>query len=438
MSSQNNDKPEGFKTTELGLLPEDWDVASLGNVLIEVDTRATEFHDQDKAMLPVLSLTKNHGLMLQSERFGKRIALEDISDYKVVRKGEIVYNPYVIWEGAIHILNRFDYGLVSPVYPVFKANPQHAVSYFLDPLLRTPLAMSAYNRFAAGAVNRRRSIRKTDFKAIRIPLPPLPEQKSIAYVLSTIQKAIEAQDKILAAAREMKKSLMHYLFTYGPVPVAEAEQVLLKETEIGLVPEHWEVMKLGDIIEKPEYGYTATASSENVGPKFLRITDIQNGRVAWTSVPYCQCSPTKVEKYKLLSGDVLFARIGATTGKTFLVEECPSSIFASYLIRVRCKSSLLPAYLSQFTNTQNYWNQINASKGGRLKQGINIPVLKSLLIPFPSLVEQLEIALMLSAVDKKIGAEENRKATFQSLFQTMLHHLMIGKVRVNNMEAKVS
>lgn len=248
MSSNNNDVPEGFKMTELGPLPEKWDVTSLGDVFKEVDLRAAKFQGQNADKLPVLSLTKNYGLMLQSERFGKRIALEDISDYKVVKHGEIVYNPYVIWEGAIHILDRFDYGLVSPVYPVLKTNLERAVPYFLDQLLRTPLAVSAYNRFAAGAVNRRRSIRKTDFMAIRIPLPPLPEQKAIARVLSIIQKAIEAQEKIIAAAMELKKSLLRHLFTYGPVPVSEAERVTLTETEIGQVPEHWEQKKLGEIV----------------------------------------------------------------------------------------------------------------------------------------------------------------------------------------------
>ncbi|MDD4986941.1 MAG: restriction endonuclease subunit S, partial [Dehalococcoidales bacterium] len=272
----------------------------------------------------------------------------------------------------------------------------------------------------------------------RAPVPPLPEQKAIAKVLSTVQKAIETQDKIIAAAKELKKSLMRHLFTYGPVPVSEAEKVPLRETAIGPMPEHWEVVKLGETTEKPEYGYTASATLENVGPKLLRITDIQDGRVMWTSVPYCQCSANDVQKYLLHPGDILFARIGATTGKTFMIIDFPQAIFASYLIRVRCKNLLLPGYLNQFTNTQMYWEQINASKGGRLKQGINIPVLTNLLIPLAPLQEQQEIARTLSLIDARIVSEEGRRSALQSLFKTMLHHLMTGKVRVKDMEATVS
>ena len=279
------------------------------------------------------------------------------------------------------------------------------------------------------------NLSQSRLKSFALPVPPIHQQKAIARVLSTIQKAIEAQDKIIAAARETKKSLMRHLFTYGPVPIADAEKVPLKETEIGPVPEHWEVVRLGDVTGRPDYGYTATASSEIIGPKFLRITDIQDGGVNWVSVPYCACSPEAEERYRLQSGDILFARIGATTGKTYLIEDSsPPSIFASYLIRVRCKSSLLPAYLGQFTSTEHYWNQINASKGGRLKQGINIPVLKGLLVPFPSLPEQEWIAHMLFSADRKIEAEEKVKASLQSLFKTMLHQLMTGKVRVKDLE----
>ena len=94
-----------------------------------------------------------------------------------------------------------------------------------------------------------KEINKASVLNFPLPLPPLHEQKGIARVLSTIQKAIEAQDKVITATRELKKSLMRHLFTYGPVPVSEAEKVPLKETEIGTVPEHWEVVKLGDVSE---------------------------------------------------------------------------------------------------------------------------------------------------------------------------------------------
>lgn len=436
MSDQSNDIPEGFKITELGLLPQEWELVKLGEIALARGGIgfSPEYQGQLSGKYPFYKVSDMN--LSGNERF--------------MRKA----NNYVD-ENIVSLLKAKPFPPDSVIFPKVGA----AIHTNKKRLL-TSDALVDNNVMGVTISDRNRcipeyllcwfesvdigefsnpgplpSINAHSVKDRMLPLPPLPEQYTIAWVLSTIQKAIDAQDKIIAAARELKKALMRHLFTYGPVPVAEAEQVPLKETEIGLVPEHWEVVRLGEVTDKPEYGYTATASSEITGPKFLRITDIQNSMVYWSSVPYCQCPSIEMDRYKLHSGDILFARIGATTGKTYLVEDCPPAVFASYLIRVRCNSSLLPAYLSQFTTTQDYWNQINALKSDRLKHGINTPNLKSLLIPFPSLPEQQEIARMLSGVDNKIEAEENHKSALQAVFKAMLHQLMTGKVRVKDLEA---
>jgi len=269
-------------------------------------------------------------------------------------------------------------------------------------------------------------------KEQKIPVPPLPEQRAIAHVLNTVRQAIEAIEGVIAAARELKRSMMKHLFTYGPVPVHEADQVPLKDTEIGEVPEGWEVEKLGDVSYKPQYGYTESATTEEVGPHFLRITDIKdNGLVNWSTVPYCPCSDENFLKYALNKDDILVARIGATTGKSYIVSECPPAVFASYLIRIKTKpSSLLSTFMHQFMNTQLYWAQINATKGGRLKQGVNISNLQNLQVPLPELREQKAIVSFLKCIDEKKHNETQRKYVFETLFNSLLHHLMTGEVRV--------
>jgi len=109
-------------------------------------------------------------------------------------------------------------------------------------------------------------------KNFKIPFPPLPEQRSIAFVLSTLQQAKEKTDSVITATRALKKSLMKHLFTYGPVPLQEAEKVPLKETEIGMVPEEWEVVKLGVVAEQrkesinPEDGDWKYVGLEHIDP----------------------------------------------------------------------------------------------------------------------------------------------------------------------------
>ena len=266
-----------------------------------------------------------------------------------------------------------------------------------------------------------KEITKGTLLNVEVSLPPLPEQRAIASVLGAIQEAKFARQKEIALERERKAALMDYLFSHGTKGEPR------KQTEIGEIPESWEMVRLGDYCHKPDYGYTESANDSPIGPQFLRITDIQNDKVNWDKVPYCICSAEDREKYSLKTGDIVIARIGATTGKAYMVEDCPDVVFASYLIRVRTKDGLAPNFLAQFSRTTGYWSQINQSKGGRLKGGVNIPILSRLMLPLPRLSEQQEIAEILQACDDKIVALEQETARLDELFHAMLEELMTGQ-----------
>ena len=96
------------------------------------------------------------------------------------------------------------------------------------------------------------------------------------------------------------------------------------------LPDGWQLRRLGELVERPQYGLTASATGEPKGPRFLRITDIQESGVAWRTVPYCECDADSVERLRLRPGDVVIARIGATTGKAYLIRDKVDAVFASY------------------------------------------------------------------------------------------------------------
>jgi type I restriction enzyme S subunit len=183
-------------------------------------------------------------------------------------------------------------------------------------------------------------------------------------------------------------------------------------------------MRLGDLAESIDYGVTASASDQPVGPKFLRITDIQDGRVDWRGVPWCDCDSNSAAEAQLQPGDIVFARTGATTGKSFLIRDCPTdAVFASYLIRVRVGDSADPLFVSHFFKTPNYWAQIAKGARGAAQPGVNATTLKGLRIPLPSLPEQRRIANILDRADalraKRHAALGNLDTLTQSIFLDM-------------------
>ncbi len=154
--------------------------------------------------------------------------------------------------------------------------------------------------------------------------------------------------------------------------------------------------RLSELATAIDYGVTASASAIDTGTKFLRITDIQDGSVDWAQVPYCDAPIEKLRSAGLQDSDIVFARTGATTGKSFLIKKPPDgAVFASYLIRVKPSQSIDASYLAHFFQSEGYWRQIGRKTHGAAQGGVNATSLSELEIPLPPLDEQRRIAAIL-------------------------------------------
>ena len=168
------------------------------------------------------------------------------------------------------------------------------------------------------------------------------------------------------------------------------------------LPAGWAWTRVGTISSAIQYGLSTSAKSQG-SHKLLRITDIQNGYVDWDTVPFT--SIDNPDNYILKTGDIVFARTGATVGKSFLITDLPyPAVYASYLIRIRLLDNLLPDYVYLFFDSICYWNQITDKSVGVGQPNCNGTSLKELLVPLPPLEEQLKIItttqLLLNYVNK--------------------------------------
>ncbi len=419
----------GFKDTPFGPLPEDWEMISIGDIFQPSKTRVSDIRDNHDE-IPVLSMTRTQGLILQTDKFEKRVARKDTRNYKVVKQGQLVYG-FPIDEGVIAILYRYPIGAVSPAYHVWQPAKEFDPT-FIDYLLKTNALINIYKMFSSNVVERRRNLAERDFVSIQIPLPPLPEQRAIAHVLNTVRRSIEVSERVIAAAQELKRAMMKHLFTYGPVPVERAGEVKLKETEVGEVPDEWDVIQIGDVIDAAEYGINDRSDLLGEIP-VLRMNNLMAGQVDTSNLKYVTLTPKERDRYRLVKGDVLFNRTNSLelVGKTAIFDMDGDFVFASYLVRVKTqRNRLLPTYLNFYLN----WGATQERLRGMATRGVsqsNISAgkLRTFQIPLPNLHEQEEIARQLQTLDSKLQAEQQRKIALETLFQSLLHHLMTGKVR---------
>ena len=182
------------------------------------------------------------------------------------------------------------------------------------------------------------------------------------------------------------------------------------------LPEGWEWTRLGCITDVIQYGLSNSAESTG-DYRLLRITDIQNGCVNWDTVPFT--STDEPEKYLLHKDDIVFARTGATVGKSFLITDLPyASVYASYLIRIRLINGISANYIYHFFNSYCYWEQVTDKAVGVGQPNCNGTALRELFIPLPSQAEQNRIVPVADKLLKIVDTITSEQESLSELIQT--------------------
>jgi len=264
------------------------------------------------------------------------------------------------------------------------------------------------------------------------PLPPLAEQKRIVAKIEELLPLVDRYEQAWSHLEEfnkrfpvdMQKSLLQQAIQGKLVEqrpdegtgeelyqqIQAEKRRLIKEEKIKKVkplpeitedeipfeiPESWRWVRWGELSNSIQYGYNASAQTHG-RIKMLRISDIQEGKAQWETVPFCEIDEKDIPTYLLRENDILFARTGGTVGKSYLVKKIPEeAIYAGYLIRTRYSSSLSPEYMKAFMESNLYWIQLKNGTIATAQPNCNGKTLAKMILPLPPLAEQKRIVAKL-------------------------------------------
>jgi type I restriction enzyme S subunit len=288
-------------------------------------------------------------------------------------------------------------------------------------------------------------IRGSDLARLTVPKPSLSEQAAIARILATLDDKIELNrrmnETLEAIARAMFKS---WFVDFDPVRAkAEGRQPFgmnadtavlfsnsFQDSPIGKIPKGWTIEEIRKRTSNIQYGLTRSATKDKIGPRFLRITDIQGGRIDWEQVPYCPVSAEELSKYQIWPGDIFVARTGASTGENIYIVAAPNSVFASYLVRFQLSDASVARVVGEFMRTTAYFDFVANAIGGSAQPNASAQVLASALFAFPPTSIAKRFAESVRPLDERRVLNDAESRTLALIRDALLPKLISGEIRV--------
>ena len=410
-------------------LPTSWRTEPLSNIVTLLRNGTTARQNRDGIGLPVTRIeTISDGQINYSKVGHVNVSLPAVEAYRL-HAGDVLLShinstrhigKVARYDGMmplIHGMNlmriTFDQGQIDPVFGYYSLSSLRAKHYFKSR--------------AKKAINQA-SLNQMDVGSFPIHVPPHVEQRKIAAILSSVDDAIEKTQAVIDQVQVVKRGLMQKLFSRG----LPGWHTRFKQAAIGETPETWEVRPLASIcLRKGQYGANV-AKSEFVpgGIRYVRITDIGgDGNLRGDAVGI---SEQEADGYLLQPGDMLFARSGATVGKTYLHSNTGiRAAFAGYLVRfITNKNVLLPRFLREYVDTKTYWRWVSNHQRVQAQPNINATEYGALLVPCPPLDEQRRIIGIAESINSSLQWARAEIRTKQQLKLALMSVLLTGELRV--------
>ena len=370
----------------------------------------------DGRITNVICNSAKQGLIPQREYFDKDIANSDnTSGYYIVEKNDFVYNPRKSADAPYGPISSYKYseaGIVSPLYLCFRAKKEINPAFFEWYFRSSAWYRYVYMSGDSGARHDRVSIKDDTFFAMPLNIPSTHEQAQITSFLERIDQRIEMQRALVENLKKYKRGLI--------------SEILNQKIRITHEDEKWEEVSLSAVADGFEYGMNAAATIFDGVHKYIRITDIDDD--SHTYIDSAPVSPAGVleGKYRVRENDILFARTGASVGKSYLYQVSDGDMyFAGFLIRIHVIDGVDSGYvfLNTLTEEYNRWVALESTRSGQ--PGINAEQYRRYRFKLPPLETQKQISAIAQKIDAQIKRESQCLRLLQKQKDGVLQQLFI-------------
>ena len=384
-------------------------------MLSDFSERVTRKNTKNETNLP-LTISSKDGLVDQISYFNKMVASKDISSYYLLKEGEYAYNKsYSVGYdfGSIKRLDHYPMGALSTLYICFalKRHNSDFIRAYFDSLkwYREIYMISAEGARNHGLLN----VPTEDFFQTIHYLPQdTREQRKIANFIITLDRRIDAQQSLVKSLKKYKRGVISALLSSKTNPYYSSET--------------WKEVALCDVASGFEYGMNAAATVYDGSHKYIRITDIDdNSHLYSQDVPVSPEGQVD-EKHRVRENDILFARTGASVGKSYRYQRSDGDLYyAGFLIRIHVNSDVNCGYVFQNTLTEAYrrWVLLESARSGQ--PGINAEQYKQYRFLLPPLELQNKISTLATNLDNLICKEENLLSQIEQVKIALLQRLFI-------------
>lgn len=369
-------------------------------------------NDRGETDGPVLSITKHEGFVRSADYFKKVVHSKDLSKYKRVERGNFAFSPIHLDEGSIALADEG--GLISPMYRVFEAQADQVDKQYLIRILKTDPMVKLYGTLGDGSVHRRRSVPWERLSMVKIPLPPLKEQKRIAEILDQADALRHLRTRALDKLNTLGQSIFHEMF---------GENLASQRT-----------MRLGAATSKIGSGATPRGGDSAYKPEgipLIRSMNVRDGAFSPKGLAFIDMDQAgKLKNVVVQSNDLLLNITGASVARVCIAPETMDGARVNqHVAIIRCTDVFLPEFLEAFFLLPSVKGKLlGIAEAGATRQAITKSQIQELEVPNIGIAKQRDFVVRRHAVARQLENMLAQEKSIRSLFASFQHRAFRGEL----------